>query len=335
MRVLYWPITIAILVYGIYKFLTTRHTPNNAHQKMIDVFSRVGGLPLEILSIVLGKKKILFKSALIEGDLMNLRLDLSSLESLRKDGYITIQNALNREKISNLMEFSRTNVGLPRMMDGGYGSYSECKYDQGQAIAARFDFGGNDLVRCSTIQDLISSPKLISFVQNYLGCMPVLTNINMWWSAPVKAAPDYEAAQEWHFDMDRPKWLKCFIYITDVTRENGPHQFIKGTHRPSGIPISLRRFGYVRLSNELILDSFSASDIISFEEKGGTMIIEDTKGLHRGLVPASGERLILAIEFSSTLFGATYKKIKLPEIRTSQFNTMLQSNSKIFEIFEI
>ena len=37
---------------------------------------------------------------------------------------------------------------------------------------------------------------------------------------------DEHAAQMFHFDMDRPKWLKFFIYINDVNEKNGPHFFI-------------------------------------------------------------------------------------------------------------
>ena len=40
---------------------------------------------------------------------------------------------------------------------------------------------------------------------------PVIDNISAWWSFPA-ATPDKNAAQWWHFDLDRPKWLKFFFF---------------------------------------------------------------------------------------------------------------------------
>ena len=40
-----------------------------------------------------------------------------------------------------------------------------------------------------------------------------------------------EAAQLFHFDMDRIRFLKVFIYLTDVGTENGPHVYVRGSHR--------------------------------------------------------------------------------------------------------
>ena len=43
---------------------------------------------------------------------------------------------------------------------------------------------------------------------------------------------DSEAAQMFHFDLDRIKWLKFFIYLTDVKINSGPHVYVSGTHKP-------------------------------------------------------------------------------------------------------
>jgi len=38
-------------------------------------------------------------------------------------------------------------------------------------------------------------------------------------------------AMLFHFDKDRLRWLKCFIYLDDVTDENGPHVYVSGSHK--------------------------------------------------------------------------------------------------------
>lgn len=334
MRFLFWPVLFLVLIWGICKFLIVRRTPSESHQKMIDLYSRMGGWPLDFISMILRRKKVFFAHHLIEGDQFKFNGDKMSMKSLRENGYIFSKDAFSNEEIKELINFSSDLMGTPRAMDGDINNYQECKFDNSRMVATRFDFDSNELIKSPIIQNFISSPRLISFLQEYLGGVPILTNLNMWWSVPIKGEPDYEAAQEWHFDMDRPKWLKCFIYLTDVSEENGPHQFISGSHLSKGIPLSLRKLGYVRLDNNLVRSVFPPELFISFFGNAGTMIIEDTKGLHRGKAPTIGSRLILAIEFSTTLFGASYKTISIPEIQTPQFKRMIDMNPKIYQMLE-
>ena len=62
----------------------------------------------------------------------------------------------------------------------------------------------------------------------------------MWWSSKSNFN-DPKSAQEFHFDLDSIKWLKFFIYLTDVEANTGPHIYVKGTHN------SKKRFNKTRL----------------------------------------------------------------------------------------
>lgn len=322
------------IFFGVCKFLITRHTPPGSHQKMINLYSHIGGWPLEFISMILRRKKVVIGSYEIKNDYLRFDIDESKMKSLRQDGFIVNLDTFSKDELNNIVNYSRGLMGIPRAMDGDLSNHKKCKFDPEKKVSTRFDFEANDLINSSVIQNLISSPKLIFFLQEYLGGLPILTNINMWLSVPVNMEPDYEAAQEWHFDMDRPKWLKCFIYLTDVLEENGPHQFIKGSHAPFGIPLGLRKLGYVRLDDALVRNFYTDNLFISFTGNAGTMIVEDTNGLHRGRAPIDGSRLILAVEFSTTLFGASYKKIATPKMFTAQFKNMFDKNPKIYQILE-
>ena len=56
-------------------------------------------------------------------------------------------------------------------------------------------------------------------------------------------------AQLYHFDLDRPKWLKFFIYLNDVENiSHGPHLFIEKTHKLFSKPYKILIKRYQRIS---------------------------------------------------------------------------------------
>ena len=55
--------------------------------------------------------------------------------------------------------------------------------------------------------------------------------------------------------------------------------------------------GYERISNELINKYFMSGSIKEFDCKAGDLIIENTRGLHKGKPLQEGNRLIFQIEF--------------------------------------
>ena len=85
----------------------------------------------------------------------------------------------------------------------------------------------------------------------------------MWWSVAGNKQPDSAAAQLYHFDMDRIRWIKFFINLTDVTAENGPHCFIAGSQQTCGIPRHLLAKGYTRLSDEPVRRESSRTHLLS------------------------------------------------------------------------
>src|SRR6185503_13469174 len=114
------------------------------------------------------------------------------------------------------------------------------------------------------------------------------------------------AGQLYHFDMDRIKWLKFFIYLTDVEAANGPHCFVRGSHRTHGIPSSLLSKGYARIRDAEVFQYYARETEVRFVAPRGTVIAEDTRGLHKGMEVLSGDRLMLQLQLSNSLFGAPY-----------------------------
>ena len=61
---------------------------------------------------------------------------------------------------------------------------------------------------------------LLAAVSRYLGAVPILSEIDVWWS--VCAAGDYTDSQLYHCDWRDRSQIKVFIFCTDVREENGP-----------------------------------------------------------------------------------------------------------------
>jgi len=52
----------------------------------------------------------------------------------------------------------------------------------------------------------------------------------------------------------------------------------------------------------------SKFNMIEFLAPRGTVIAEDTRGLHKGRHVEEGDRLMLQLQFSNVLFGCSYRK---------------------------
>lgn len=155
----------------------------------------------------------------------------------------------------------------------------------------------------------------------------------MWWLTFFSDKPDAKAAQYFHFDMDRPKWLKFFIYLTDVQPVSGPHMFVAGSHRSGRIPQELLQKGYARLTDEEVSRHFPASDMLEFSAPRGSIIAEDTRGLHKGKHVECGDRLVLQIQYSNSLFGGDYAKASLGSVVTATLRDRAQAFRKLYSAY--
>ena len=88
----------------------------------------------------------------------------------------------------------------------------------------------------------------------------------------------YDSAQNWHWDLDAIEFIKAFTYFTDVSQEDGPHQACLGTHKSK--PLLIRSFYPYRIPDSIVRALYR---VTSFELKAGSIILGNTKCLHRGL----------------------------------------------------
>lgn len=141
------------------------------------------------------------------------------------------------------------------------------------------------------VMQIANDPGVLQVVSEYLGCKPLINDLEAWWSLPNRPAP--KEAQNFHRDNDAIRFVKLFIYLTDVGDADGPHMFVKGSHRSR----KLLTEG-VRLSDAEVEAEHDADEIMRFTGPFGTTFLEDTFGIHKGELPKESRRLILQVRYT-------------------------------------
>lgn len=181
----------------------------------------------------------------------------------------------------------------------------------------------SDVLNIPEVINLIKDPSLLKIVQNFLECKPILTQTNLWKSInnSVDKNKLSSSAQLFHRDFDHEKWLKIFIYLNDVTEKNGPHCFVKGSHK--SLLKNRKVHPSTRESDDFIKQHYDSKNIKFHCGKKGTVVFENTRGYHKGTPVIEGERLILQIEFAINPYCSG-------EIK----NFKLEHNNKILSKFD-
>lgn len=326
----------AKLIIGLAIYVTTKKTPAFAYQAMVGLFCLTKGHSNDVLSRVIGYFKRPYCFSQPNGLLGAMGVERRNhiLSRLREDGYYIFENRLPKEICDSLLQYATSHVCVMRPMDGDiFGKPVHTQYHREAPQAVRYDFGIKDLLNNREVQNIFADMSFAVVAQDYLGTRPVIDVASMWWHTNFTDKPDMEAAQYYHFDLDRPKWLKFFIYLTDVEPTNGPHTFISGSHKSGGIPSSLLKKGYARLTDEEVRLQFDEKSIIEFNAPRGTIIAEDTRGLHKGKHVEADDRLILQVQFSNTLFGGNYHKAKLGDNLTEELESKIKKYPALYTTY--
>ena len=324
------PYYICIMLVSIFiiKFLK-RNVSETEYQAMINFFLVSNGLSNRIINDIL-KKKINFK------DKKNINLEMLDIGSeLNTKGYFVKENFLSTNSCSSILECSLNLDGYYKEDNRPDLANFKTRFDRNNPKGTMFFYNENELLNVPEVQAIVSNSYLINIAKTHFEGSPILSAVNMWWTTKFKNTPDSECAQNFHFDMDSLKWLKFFIYITDVNKKNGPHTFVKGSHKINSFPCEIRKLGYSRIDDNIVIDKFGVENFIEFDKPSGTLIIEDTKGLHKGKNVEEGDRLILQLEFTSSRFMKnTNRNIKNYSI-SNEFLNFYRANEYFMQFYKI
>ncbi|EAY32008.1 phytanoyl-CoA dioxygenase family protein [Microscilla marina] len=266
------------------------------------------------------------------GHLSNQEIKNIALK-IKKDGYYIFDTKLDDTSVESLLKFAENTpvkyLQIPEERDEVTRvkfSDESVIYNRDHIIAPKYVFSMQQLINQPMLQKLIFDPTLLAIAQSYLKSKPILDLIAMWWSAPFDEKGTAEAAQMYHFDLDRFKFLKFFFYLTDVDSDTGPFCYVKSSHHKLPTAICKDR----RLTDEEIKQHYSQEHILELLGKKGTIMAVDTRGLHKGKPLLKGERLIFQLEFCNNYFGVEYPKVALPHTLESSQKNMFTEFPEVY-----
>lgn len=313
----------ARVLLGAFQYLKDGKTPSSAYQGMVRLFCLTGGRSNDAMSKVISVIHPPYRMHDTKGLLGDLSLvELSQInDDINQNGYYVFKRRIPDVLCDELMRFAITN----RCIQSAFGASPSTEvplYPRAKPMAVRYEFKEQDIVNSVIVQQIMGDASFVAVAQSYLQCKPILDFVCLWWNTNFSKEPDKDAAQFWHFDMDRIKWVKYFVYLTDVGQDNGPHLFVAGSHRTKGIPSSLLSRGYSRLTDADVEAVYSQDEIIEFAAPRGTVIAEDTRGLHKGKNVENGDRLVLQLQFSNSQFGSSCPPGRVLEISDPNLKLM-------------
>lgn len=293
--------------WGYRRHLATGETPRAAYRAMRKLYGCASPEPFQRM----------IDRAALEHPLLDLAPDPAGLAqghvedlvaALRADGMAVLPERLDEAACAELEAVATSAqcvmIDGPDISPGARG-----RWDPAAPKAVRYDLEEPDIVAAPAAQRILADASLLSVAQAYLGAAPIVDLVAMWWSSTVGGGSSAVAAQQYHFDLDRLRFLKLFVYLTDVDERTGPHVYVRGSHATK--PAHLRHDGR---HSDVEVESAYPGKAEHLVGPRGTMFLADTVGMHKGLGLDRGHRLVFQVEWTTSLFGAPFNRPTLTTV---------------------
>ena len=257
------------------------------------------------------------------------------LEALDRDGLYIFDQLISSDLIDEIHQYATTKKAKLRAPYVN-NTIREAVYDSTSPLAAGYDFEESDLIQNEIFQKFMCDPLLLAIAQKYLGVEPKLKAIYLWWNAVFSNNPASNMSQLYHNDISSIRFLKIFVYITDVTEGAGAHSFVIGSHKSNEESRELRRRGVVQISDEDVIGTYGSERVVNITGPRGTVFIADTRGFHKAQVSQSDHRLVLLLYLVNSLYPCNKfdgKRKLLPKESTLIETIKLQP--KIFAGYDV
>lgn len=157
-----------------------------------------------------------------------------------------------------------------------------------------------DFYATTPLKDFKDNPFLKPVINNYYGQQTKAIYADYWYTLKTHNPGKDVYSQAWHCDPEGDRIIKVFIYFNDVNEGNGALQYIKGTQRGGkncGPLKGIARHTSHYPTEAFVAQNFPEKDIVYATAPKGTIVICDTRGLHRGGKCLDGERIMAVLEF--------------------------------------
>lgn len=180
-----------------------------------------------------------------------------------------------------------------------------------------------DILSAPHLLEAMSNPDILKITEKYLGAVPRLYSSNLMWNFGKHHDPKKGVARLFHRDIDNFDFCVLFIFLTDVKKGSGSHQYIKRTHKRETIQklllalkdrlnesdfnaalnyLNSDKLGEGYVDNEILpinkIEEIFKDDIEEVVGKAGQAFLADPYGLHRGVPVINDDRLLFWGRFS-------------------------------------
>ena len=218
---------------------------------------------------------------------------VESLRQLRQDGVaFTPWAGLTNVQIKSAVAFLATK---PLFSPEDYASRRHpVLISQPEAASFRkLHHTHQDVAQCTELVTLANHPQLLAVVAAYLGATPTIAAMQVWWTlGHASNATELARDDMFHRDVDDLRFIKMFMYLTDVGQENGVHSFVPTSHRSNAL---VRR---APITSEQVCLHFGSNAERRYAGPAGTIFLEDTWGIHRQTPAVSGRRCIFSVMYT-------------------------------------
>src|SRR5215831_6441653 len=328
-------VDIGRAVSGLHAYRRSGEATEGAWRSLLSLHCRTNGRSSDWFAKIVRRMRPPRAPTLVSGIVGSLSVAQQGAiaAQIAKDGYYVFDRLAPREYCDEIERFART---TPAIVEGRGGQPDErVVFDPAAPISKTYRLPAEDIITSPALQRLMGDQALLAVAESYLAAHPILASVNLWWSPSFGSEAGDDAAQMFHFDFDgAPIWLKFFIYLTDVDRDNGPHVFVRGSHAADHrAAAEILKRGYVRVSDDEIAEAFGADNVIEICGPRGTVLAVDTRGFHKGKMPMSGYRLIAQAMFCCPQFNFDSPRYRLPADIGPVLSNALQATPDVFERF--
>ena len=217
-------------------------------------------------------------------NLIHSKPDIDILGQIKEKGYAMIEGLFDEEWCKNIRD----------LMDELFVQYGSQIWRDDQDADNRI-YGANLIAE--EINQFYTHERINNILQTYEK-QPYHQGFTL--AGRIKAKENnLGSGGGWHRDYALGKQTKALMYLTDVDETNGPFQFLKGSHRAQSVYRDAIRYGFdldkSRFTNEEVDPMLEAHPELlkTFTGKAGTVLLVDTRGIHRGKPIEKGQRYAL------------------------------------------
>jgi hypothetical protein len=294
---------LATILTGLISYRKSGITPPRTQLALIRAYENSSGLFQDVLQKALFKRNTIDAKQTESSLFGTVELDViqNTISEIKENGYSIFPFKLDQSLISQIKSESLSFEYQLKSFDSS-SSKDLAGIDLNNPPDCVAAYAKPQSIIKSSLLKLIAEDDVFKHICSvYLDAPALAIDSTFWYSFPSQR-PSSETAQFFHYDLDTVRWVKVFIYLTDVGVENGPHEYVAGSHKPENkTPNTLVR-NYTRIS-DLDIDTYHKGNRKKITGPAGTIIFGDTRCFHKGNAVEKDYRLIYSPIFSSSLFG--------------------------------